>query len=360
MSRNWSPAAFILLALAACTQAPKVAPTPAPVTTVPAPPAVVSAPLAQPEVDPATFAQAQASLRALGYITGKISDADDPAFERAVINFQKDQGLAVDGELGPQVMEKLRVMRAALRTVPAAPQSAVFVYNGRTSEHQALTLATPPDGFATDAPANFLMPLHAGSQAVLHLTRQDGAPVAITCRTGKMAVGKLPLGSFETMAVDCRGEGPGDPQWHDLFSPRLGVVVRRRAGSGARDLVAMRPVTAGWPLAARAGLDWALSHALDEPAAKSSLQWSSTGVTPHFDIKVTARIKGSEAGLGKPYAAVSCRRFELAQTGSKATYPGIACQNPAGDWVLPGSRISIARPAGHAGQHTPSLRSAAK
>ena len=113
------------------------------------------------------------------------------------------------------------------------------------------------------------------------------------------------------------------------------------------------------PLAARAGLDWALSHALDEPAAKSSLQWSSTGVTPHFDIKVSARIKGGDAGLGKVFAAASCRRFELAQTGSKASYPGIACRNSAGDWVLPGSGVSIARPAGHAG-HTPSLRSAAK
>ena len=55
---------------------------------------------------------------------------------------------------------------------------------------------------APDAPANFLMPLHAGSQGVLHLTRQDGAPVTVTCRTGKMAAGKLPLGSCETMAVD--------------------------------------------------------------------------------------------------------------------------------------------------------------
>ena len=170
-------------------------------------------------------------------------------------------------------------------------------------DHQALTLATPPEGFAADAPANFLMPLRAGTQAVLHLTRQDGAAVAVTCRTGKMAGSNLPLGKIETLAVDCRGEAADDPQWHDLFSPRLGVVVQRQSKAGTRELIAVRPVTAGWPLAARAGLDWALSHALDDAAAKSTLQWSSTGVAPHFDIKVSARIKGGDAGLGKAFAA---------------------------------------------------------
>jgi hypothetical protein len=358
MKANRLLTALTLVVLAACTQTPKPAPVFAPVPAAPAPMPVVETP-AVPAIDPAAFAQAQASLRALGYNPGKAGDPADPLFQRALVSFQKDQGLDQDGILGPQVMEKLRLMRAALRTVPSAAPG-VFIYSGRASDHQALTLATPPDGFATDAPANFLMPLRAGAQAVIHLTPQDGAPVTVTCRTGKMAGTNLPLGKIETLAVDCRGEAADDPQWHDLFSTRLGVVVQRQSKSGTRELIAARPVTAGWPLAARAGLDWALSHALDDPAAKITLQWSSTGVTPHFDIKVSARIKGGEAGLGKSFAAASCRRFELAQTGSKASYPGIACQNSAGDWVLPGSGVSIARPAGRAGQHTPALRSAAK
>lgn len=357
MKENRLFTVLALLVLAACTQTPKPAPVSAPAPAAPPPP-VVEAP-AVPAIDPAAFAQAQANLRALGYNPGKGGDPTDPIFQRALISFQKDQGLDQDGMLGPQVMEKLRVMRAALRTTPSA-SPGVFIYSGRPSDHQALTLATPPDGFATDAPANFLMPLRAGAQAVLHLTPQDGASVTITCRTGKMAGTNLPLGKIETLAVDCRGEAADDPQWHDLFSPRLGIVVQRQTKAGTRELIAARPVTAGWPLAARAGLDWALSHALDDAAAKSTLQWSSTGVTPHFDIKVSARIKGGDAGLGKAFAAASCRRFELAQTGSKASYPGIACLNSAGDWVLPGSGVTIARPAGHAVQHTPTLRSAAK
>ena len=357
MKANRLLTALMLLVLAACTQTPKPAPVPAPLPALPPPLQAVETP-AVPAIDPAAFAQAQANLRALGYNPGKGGDPADPVFQRALISFQKDQGLDQDGMLGSQVMEKLRVMRAALRTIPTAAPG-VFVYSGRASDHQALTLTTPPEGFAADAPANFLMPLRAGTQGVLHLTRQDGAAVTVTCRTGKMAGSNLPLGKIETLAVDCRGEAADDPQWHDLFSPRLGVVVERQSKAGRRELIAARPITANWPLAARAGLDWALSHALDDAAEKSSLQWSSTGVAPHFDIKVGARIKGGEAGLGKSFAAASCRRFELAQTGSKASYPGIACQNSAGDWVLPGSSISIARPAGHAGQHPPALRSAA-
>jgi peptidoglycan hydrolase-like protein with peptidoglycan-binding domain len=118
MKGNRLLTALTLLALAACTQTPKPAPVPAPAPAAPLPPPLVETP-AVPAVDPAAFAQAQASLRALGYNPGKASDPADPAFQRALISFQKDQGLDQDGMLGPQVMEKLRVMRAALRTVPS-------------------------------------------------------------------------------------------------------------------------------------------------------------------------------------------------------------------------------------------------
>jgi peptidoglycan hydrolase-like protein with peptidoglycan-binding domain len=363
MNRNRIFGALLLLALPGCAQTPKLAaPAPAPAQTATAAPQVLTAKPAAPSIDPATFAQVQANLRALGYAVGKGSDPADPAFQHALMSFQKDQGLAEDGQIGVQVIEKLRVMRAALRTVPAAPLPGVFVYSVRASR-QPLTLSSPPEGFSSDAPASFLAPLKAGSQAVLHLTRKGTAPLAITCRVGKMATSNLALGAFETLAVDCRGEGASDPQWHDLFSPRLGVVVQRQSGAATQDLIAVRPPTAGWPQPVRTGLDWALSHALDEPTASTSLQWSSTAVVPRFDIKVTARVKGAEAGLGKVYAAALCRRFELIQTGAQAgvktSYPGIACQNAAGDWALPGSGVSIARPAGHANAGPPSLRSAA-
>jgi hypothetical protein len=351
--------ALMLLALSGCTQTLKVAaPATAPVESATGAPQTLSTAPAAPHVDPVTFAQAQASLRSLGYAAGKGNDPSDPAFQRALMNFQRDQGMAEDGRLSAQVIEKLRLMRAVLRTSPVAQRAGIFVYGG-SSGRQGLTLASPPEGFVSDGPASFLMPLRVGGQATLHLTRKGAAPVSVTCRVGKMSSSNLPLGTFETLAVDCRGDGASDPQWRDLFSPRLGLVMQRQSGAAVRDLIAVRPASGGWPMAVRTGLDWALSHALDEPASSSSLQWSSTAVAPRFDIKVSNRIKGAEAGLGKTFAAALCRRFELVQTGAKTSYPGIACQNSVGDWVLPGSGIAIERPSGYATVGGPGLRNAA-
>ena len=358
MNRNRLFGVAVLLALPGCAQTPKaVAPAPAAVPTATAAPQPLVVASAAPAFDPALFGQAQANLRALGYAAGKGNDPSDPVFQRALVNFQRDQGLPENGQLDAQVMEKLRLMRAAMRA-PVAPPAGLFIYAGAAS-HRALALASPPEGFASDVPVNFLMPLKTGGQAVLHLTRKGASPVAITCRAGRMSTGNLPLGSFEIVPVDCRGDSAKDPQWHDLFSPHLGLVVQRETGGVAHDLIAIRPVTEGWPAAVRTGLDWALSHALDEPAASGSLQWSSTAVAPRFDIKVTVRIKGADAGLSKAYAGASCRRFELVQAGAKVSYPGIACQDSAGDWMLPGAGIRIARPVGHASLSGAALRSAA-
>src|SRR3569833_4136704 len=162
MKANRFLTALTLLVLAACTQAPKPAPVIAPVPAAPASMPVVETP-AVPAIDPAAFAQAQANLRALGYNPGKAGDPADPLFQRALVSFQKDQGLDQDGILGPQVMEKLRLMRAALRTVPSAAPG-VFIYGGRASDHQALTLATPPEGNDTDETAKIQMPQRDGSK----------------------------------------------------------------------------------------------------------------------------------------------------------------------------------------------------
>ena len=110
----------------------------------------------------------------------------------------------------------------------------------------------------------------------------------------------------------------------------------------AKALVAIRPAMGGWPAAARAGLDWALTHALDEPASGKPLHWSSTGVEEQFEIKTFPALTAREAGLvgGDPS---SCRRFEL--RGVDARYPGIACRDPDGTWYIPHSTVRLARPA---------------
>ena len=111
-----------------------------------------------------------------------------------------------------------------------------------------------------------------------------------------------------------------------------------------RALVAIRPAMGGWPAAAKAGLDWALTHALDIPATPAPLKWSSTGVEEQFEIKTYAALTPREAGLvgGDP---ASCRRFELKSDEPAARYPGIACRDPDGTWYIPHSTVRLARPA---------------
>lgn len=117
----------------------------------------------------------------------------------------------------------------------------------------------------------------------------------------------------------------------------------------AHSLVAIRPSMAGWPTAARAGLDWAVSHALDNPA--SSVKWSSTGVGQNFEIYASELTPGEAALAGAD--AQSCRRFEIRSDERQSRYPAIACRDGNG-WYIPHSAIRLARPATGLGSAAPS------
>jgi peptidoglycan hydrolase-like protein with peptidoglycan-binding domain len=119
--------------------------------------------------------------------------------------------------------------------------------------------------------------------------------------------------------------------------------------SDPRELVAIRPAMSDWPAAARAGLDWALTHALEVPATAPPVKWSSTGVARHFEIHTTAALTAREANLvgGSPQ---TCRRFEMRTDDPQLRYPGIACQDVNGGWYIPHSTIRLARPASELGR----------
>jgi hypothetical protein len=112
---------------------------------------------------------------------------------------------------------------------------------------------------------------------------------------------------------------------------------------GKNALVAVRPATSGWPPAARAGLDWAISHALDQ-SSNAPTQWSSTGVEQRFEIRTFALNAREVALAGKE----ACRRFEL--RGVQRRYPAIACRGGAGDWTIARSKVTLARPAAELGR----------
>jgi peptidoglycan hydrolase-like protein with peptidoglycan-binding domain len=117
---------------------------------------------------------------------------------------------------------------------------------------------------------------------------------------------------------------------------------------GDRSLVAIRPGTNSWPAAARAGLEWALTHALDSPVDGPDIKWSSTGVSEHFQIR-TSSLSPREAELvgGAPD---SCRRFDMRVEDIQLRYPGIACRDAKNQWYIPHSTIRLRRPVTALGQ----------
>jgi peptidoglycan hydrolase-like protein with peptidoglycan-binding domain len=118
----------------------------------------------------------------------------------------------------------------------------------------------------------------------------------------------------------------------------------------AHSLVAIRPSMAGWPTAARTGLDWAVSHALDDPAAP--VKWSSTAVGQNFEI-VASKLTPGEAALAGSDAR-SCRRFEIRSDARQWRYPAIACRDGNGRWYIAHSAIRLERPATGLGAAAPS------
>jgi peptidoglycan hydrolase-like protein with peptidoglycan-binding domain len=120
--------------------------------------------------------------------------------------------------------------------------------------------------------------------------------------------------------------------------------------SGDRSLVAVRPSTTGWPAEAKAGLDWAVTHALD--VAGPPLEWSSTGVAARFEIRTFPTLTPREAALAGPNAG-GCHRFEMRSGDHR--YPAIACPDAKGMWSIPHSHIRLARPASGLGPQAASL-----
>jgi surface antigen len=96
------------------------------------------------------------------------------------------------------------------------------------------------------------------------------------------------------------------------------------------ELVAIQPGGHDWPPAARAGLGWALQHALESMSSEEQIEWSSSAIETRVTIKPYARF---ERGDGK-----ICRNFVQIWVGKRVrhNYPGTACREAAGRWQVPG------------------------
>jgi hypothetical protein len=159
------------------------------------------------------------------------------------------------------------------------------------------------------------------------------------CRVEKVERISVVAGTFNTLKVVCRRAArESAPQltrvWY--YAPRIRHYVRLNDFYEVEErdrhveLVAIQPGSRGWPPAARAGLDWALQHALESMSSEEQIEWSSSAVETRVTIKPRPLF---ERGDGK-----TCRNFVQIWADKKVrhSYPGTACREAEGRWQVPG------------------------
>jgi peptidoglycan hydrolase-like protein with peptidoglycan-binding domain len=194
-----------------------------------------------------------------------------------------------------------------------------------------------------------LWPLEAGKEIsfsaktlVLHSGRpeHDGE----TTEAWRCAVeGREPVsvvaGDFQTIKVVCkRAVQDGQPRltrvWY--YAPSIGHYVRFNDIYEAMELdrhvelVAIRPSSRGWPPVARAGLGWALKHALDEDGSGRETVWTSSGVEARVTIRPSVKFERFDGRTCRTFLQV----WQIA--GGAERYPGTACRDSLGNWQIPG------------------------
>jgi len=181
-----------------------------------------------------------------------------------------------------------------------------------------------------------------------HKTRpDDGSEVSETwhCRAGGAKQLTVSAGTFQTREITCDGVSEPDGldlrrTWH--YAPEIGHYVLYEETGGAEpaarrsELLAVVPSTVDWPPVARAGLGWALEHALETAAPGEQTTWTTSAV----DVDVTIE-PGATLSVGKHE---TCRTFvqTWSQPGSRRIYPGLSCRDSAGHWAIPGLEGGVA------------------
>jgi peptidoglycan hydrolase-like protein with peptidoglycan-binding domain len=337
-----------------------------------------------------TILTAQKLLAALGYEPGPLDGLDGPKTRGAVRRYQADAGLPSNGLVTEALVEKLSeadhdntgradgLGLASKKALPIYASGDTFVYSdGRTETVAEIDGERvhwrSNDGTALTAYRNFILPaIRRDTDLISEQTTVDVGPgalwplkagreVSFTANTevahktqssprGESAsrwhclveaprTVSVAAGTFDALPVVCRtstpsAQGPTERVWY--YAPRIRHYVRRQVrfespGSGVDvELVAVQLEDKGWPPAARAGLGWALQEALETKSDGQSIEWGSSGVDDKVTIKPTATLSESNS----PY----CRTFEqtVRSGAGKRIYPGKACRNASGQWLIPG------------------------
>ena len=198
------------------------------------------------------------------------------------------------------------------------------------------------------APGDF-WPNEAGAEMTLkattiieYRTRPDSRSELIEtwrCRLEGESQLSVRAGVFQTRELVCDGVSEPDGArlqriWH--YAPEIRHYVLFEEIDGSRqlrrrsELLAIVPSTGEWPPAARAGLGWALDHALETAPPGKETSWTSSAVDTQVTIK-----PGPQVAADKEE---TCRNFVQiwSEPDGERVYPGLSCREEAGKWLIPG------------------------
>jgi hypothetical protein len=380
---KWLGAAALSIAvLQACSMLPQTSSAPPPPTTKPA--AVIAA---EPEsTGPVDIEAAQRALFELGYYQAGVDGIAGPKTQAAVRAFQKASNLQITGDLTRELVQTIVNSAAGARqrlssftglAQPVYEAGDRFYYSDGSFETvlslgEGRVVWESSDGTRRTAPWNFVLPAYAwygehgsgsaeaeaapdvlwplkpGTEARFSVSATSMASSSSSeeifelwhCKVRSSTRLSVAAGSFDTLPIACtvfrQPEGPKRiVTWS--YAPAIGHFIRRAEAveegeEKAVDLVGVELGGQDWPAAARAGLDWALQHALEADASKP-VQWESSALPGHIEIEALAEVEHSGAERCRRFAAT---RFDA--EGMKRIYPGIACRSADGAWAFLGEQ----------------------
>lgn len=332
---------------------------------------------------------AQKMLADLGYEPGPLDGVEGPKTRSAIRKFEADNGHSLKGKVSKALVAKLATAignkpipidnpKLDGSVFPVYAPGDTFVYsdgqvdtvveidgdNIRWTTNRGVTFishrnfilpaaswqsAMRSEETTVDVASDILWPLHVGESASFTATTVDsfagrsdghsGTKQSWRCTVDGTDTITVAAGTFESYRIACRiaAESPKLPKervWY--FAPTIGHYVRRDDTYDTSklaqrvELVAIRLGGEGWPPAARAGLGWALQHTLESESKGKSIKWESSGVESKVTIRPTAARRVDESSY--------CRTFEqtIVRENNRRVYPGVACRESSGQWLIPG------------------------
>lgn len=341
-------------------------------------------------MESADIKAAQHALLQLGYYEAGVDGVVGPRTTAAIRAFQRDSKVQITGDLTPELVQTIVNSAAGARqrlssfiglAQPVYEAGDRFHYSDGSSEtvlsvDGGRVVWESSDGTRRTAPWNFILPAFAwysehGSGSAeadiaadvlwplkpgfevrysISATMMDTSPNPEKifelwhCRVRSATRITVPAGSFDTLPIICDVfRQPAGPKrtitWN--YAPAIGHFIRRSEAVDEQkekpvELVAVELGGRDWPAAARAGLDWALQHALENEASGRSVEWESSALPGHIEIETLAKVDYSGADQCRRFAAT---RFDA--EGMKRIYPGIACRGSDGVWTVPGDQEPV-------------------